>query len=90
MKNKLSKQMNQGHWLYIMLAAVIFCGCSQKLDEPKYKIGDVVYMKPDSVKVLIIDDDVAMGEYEIEYSGTNWVRHYCDESDIYGAELSKK
>jgi hypothetical protein len=76
----------------VMLVAVIFCGCSQKLDSPKYKVGDIVYMKPDSTKAIIIDDDVMGGEYEIQYSVVEdkWTRQYCNENEIYGTECSKK
>lgn len=71
--------------LVITIVLILF-SCTQKLDKPKYKIGDVVYLKPDSTKALIINDDVFLGEYEIEYSINKWVRHYCQESDIYGVE----
>lgn len=61
-------------------------GCSQKLDNPKYKIDDVVYLKPDSLKVIIIDDDVICGEYEIDYRDKGMFRQFCNEKDIYGKE----
>jgi len=35
MKNTLSRLMNKGHWLNLMLAAVIFCGCKgEPVKEP--------------------------------------------------------
>ena len=68
---------------------LVFCGCSQKLDNPKYKIGDIVYLKPDSTKVIIISDDVIGGEYEIAYDVNDLFRNYCDEEDIYGAESNQ-
>jgi hypothetical protein len=35
MKTALSKLMNKGHWLNLMLAAVIFCGCQgEPIKEP--------------------------------------------------------
>lgn len=92
MKNKTSITYKIGISFYAMLVAVIFCGCSQKLDNPKYKVGDIVYIKPDSTKAIIIDDDVMGGEYEIQYSVVEdkWTRQYCKENEIYGTEGSKK
>lgn len=70
--------------ILIFIFLSILFSCTQKLDNPKYNVGDVVYMKPDSVKAVIISDNVYCGEYEIAYNFTDLTRHYCEEKNIYG------
>lgn len=77
------------HLFYAMLAVCVFgglFGCSKRLDNPKYKIGDIVFLKPDSVKAIIIDDDVILGEYEIDYTDKGIFREFTSEKNIYGKE----
>lgn len=92
MKTKTSITYKLGISFYAIIITVIFYGCSQKLDNPKYKVGDIVYMKPDSTKAIIIDDDVIGGKYEIQYSAVEniWIRQYCKEYEIYGMECNIK
>lgn len=92
MKTKTIIYRRHFAFAYVLLVAVIFCGCSQKLDNPKYKVGDVVYVKPDSAKCIILNDNNMHGNYEVDFGrkGSDVFREFINESDIYGLERSKK
>ena len=69
--------------IIIFLIAVNIASCDHS-GSKKYKPGDVVYMKPDSTKATILDNNVIAGEYEISYGRSGFFREFCNESDIYG------
>lgn len=66
---------------------LLLAACSEK-PQLKHKIGDIVYLKPDSVKVEITeimqDSWVIEADYRFLKSRTDyWKSHFCDEQDIY-------
>lgn len=76
--------------LLIMCIYLAFIGCHQshqcnnKLSSAKYNVGDVVYVKPDSQKVVIKRIGGFCREYEISYSFRDRYKKCCRASDIYG------
>lgn len=74
----------------IIILFVLLISCS-KQTPPKHCIGDVVYLKPDSLKVVIYY--IYDGKYAVRYTDKNgkiqetllgdWGRHLLKETDIY-------
>ena len=60
-KENLSKQKSNGIKRCVMLPCVAFVfvligglfGCTRDTSNAKYKVGDIVYLKPDSTKAVI-------------------------------------
>jgi len=90
-RKNIKTSIYQRIFIYILLLVVALCGCSQKLDNPKYKVGDVVYVKPDSAKCLIINDDNMHDNYEVDFGRkkSSVMREFVNEQNIYGLEYSK-
>jgi hypothetical protein len=62
----------------MILVILVSCNCkrNKKIYQqvPKYTIGDIVYLKPDSTKA-VISKVYSFTEYEVEYSDSLNVRH---------------
>lgn len=79
--------------LFIIAICAFVIGCAEAPRKPHklhYKRGDIVYLKPDSAKVLIVDVDDhscfcgADYEYKTRPNSTTNPNWNVNESDIYG------
>lgn len=77
--------------LLVVAVLLTACSCADSSDKShqyKYKVGDVVYIKPDSSTAVIVDRATVSGEdrYEIKFydveneSSTEYLHEY----EIYG------
>lgn len=65
--------------LLVLLSSLLF-GCGERtksqLPKFKYKVGDVVYLKPDSTKAVIDDINPNSGSYSLYYFDKLGQQHY--------------
>ena len=69
----------------IIILTIALISCKSKDDwNPKYREGQIIYLKPDSLKAVIFIVH-SWGEYGVSYTDSLKVRHdgYVMESEMY-------
>lgn len=76
-------------FIKILILIVILSACGERIHLPKakFKVGEVVYLKPDSTKVVVVSKycyQPSMVEYSYYVYKPSWFTSWSyDESQIY-------
>jgi hypothetical protein len=84
--------------LTILVIAILTMSCKKDHPDPKpitytpeYNVGDVIYIKPDSLKVVIQDFDEIDNTYKVYWRVADEYSHvWVDKSMIYGTVVAKE
>ncbi len=74
----------------ILIVLALTCGCVKREETSqsplKYKEGDVIYLKPDSLRGTVISTDHYSKKYGVKYFDVEGDEEsiYIDEFEIYG------
>jgi len=79
----------------IIILALAFISCNEKPQvayEQKYSYGTVMYVKPDSLKVLIVKFDKNDGAYKVSWRDKtgNTTNGWYSEEGFYGEVIQSK
>lgn len=80
----IKAQLKMLRLIFFLLILLIF-SCNIKQDA-KHRKGDIVYLKPDSTKAVIVDINSYGALYELYIPTSFWFRDtriYCEEEQIY-------
>lgn len=48
----------------------------------RYVPGDIIYFKVDDQRAIIIDTNLYFGDYEIQYTHNDLVRHFASDKEL--------
>lgn len=66
---KFFKQLSMFSIVFISIVTIMLYGCGEnrKPIQPKYKQGDVVFLKPDSTRAVVVQWYSGQEQYDVHY-----------------------